>query len=164
MELDPFSDEFGEMVSHWDHVRKVSPDLPHLEDAAALAARFDEATAGDTLVHTDVRDDNVLVDRTGRAWICDWNWPVRGAAWLDTVFLLIGPRGDGLDVDAVLAERPLTRDVPAEHVDIVLALLAGYFFKQQDEPVPPASPYLRQHQAWQGEVVWAWLAERRGWS
>ena len=77
---------------------------------------------------------------------------------------LIGPRGDGLDVDAVLAERPLTRDVPAEHVDIVLALLAGYFFKQQDEPVPPASPYLRQHQAWQGEVVWAWLAERRGWS
>ena len=132
--------------------------------AAALAARFGEATAGDTLVHTDVRDDNVLVDRTGRAWICDWNWPVRGAAWLDTVFFLIGPRGDGLDVDAVLAERPLTRDVPAEHVDIVLALLAGYFFKQQDEPVPPASPYLRQHQAWQGEVVWAWLAERRGWS
>ncbi len=164
MELDPFSDEFGEMVSHWDHVRKVTPDLPHLEDAAALAARFGEATAGDTLVHTDVRDDNVLVDRTGRAWICDWNWPVRGAAWLDTVFFLIGPRGDGLDVDAVLAERPLTRDVPAEHVDIVLALLAGYFFKQQDEPVPPASPYLRQHQAWQGEVVWAWLAERRGWS
>ena len=26
-----------------------------------------------------------------------------GAAWLDTLFLLIGPRGDGLDVDAVLA-------------------------------------------------------------
>ena len=28
MELDPFSDEFGEMVSHWDHVRTVTPDLP----------------------------------------------------------------------------------------------------------------------------------------
>ena len=164
MELDPFSDEFGEMVSHWDHVRTVSPDLPHLDEAAALAARFGEATAGDTLVHTDVRDDNVLVDRAGRAWICDWNWPVRGAAWLDTVFFLIGPRGDGLDADAVLGERALTRDVPAEHVDIVLALLAGYFFKQKDEPVPPASPYLRQHQAWQGQVAWAWLAERRGWS
>jgi hypothetical protein len=164
MELEPFADEFGEMVAHWDHVRKVAPDLPHLEDAAALAARYDEATAGDTLVHTDVRDDNVLVDRAGRAWICDWNWPVRGAAWVDTVFMLIGPRGDGLDVDAVLAERPLTRDVPAEHVDIVLALLAGYFLKQRDEPVPPASPYLRQHQGWQGDVVWAWLCERRGWS
>jgi aminoglycoside phosphotransferase (APT) family kinase protein len=164
LELDPFGDEFGEMVAFWDHVRTVSPDLPHLEEAAALAARFAEATTGDTVVHTDVRDDNVLIDGSGRAWICDWNWPVRGAAWLDTVFFLIGPRGDGLDADAVLAERALTRDVPAEHVDIVLALLAGYFLKQKDDPVPPASPYLRQHQAWQGEVVWAWLAERRGWS
>ena len=164
LELDPFGDEFGEMVAFWDHVRAVSPDLPHLEEAAALAARFAEATTGDTVVHTDVRDDNVLIDGSGRAWICDWNWPVRGAAWLDTVFFLIGPRGDGLDADAVLAERALTRDVPAEHVDIVLALLAGYFLKQKDDPVPPASPYLRQHQAWQGEVVWAWLAERRGWS
>ena len=163
LELDPFADEFGEMVGYWDHVRRVLPDLEHLEDAAALASRFAEVTAGDTLVHTDVRDDNVLLDRSGRAWICDWNWPVRGAAWLDTLFALVGPRGDGLDVDAVLAERPLTRDVPAEHVDIVLALLAGYFFRQRDEPVPPASPYLRQHQAWQGDVVWAWLRERRGW-
>ena len=164
LELDPFADEFGEMVDCWDHVRRVLPDLPHLDDAAALAAGFAAVTAGDTVVHTDVRDDNVLLDRAGRAWICDWNWPVRGAAWLDTVFALVGPRGDGLDVDAVLAERALTRGVPPEHVDAVLALLAGYFLKQRDEPVPPASPYLRQHQSWQGEVVWAWLAERRGWS
>ena len=27
-----------------------------------------------------------------------------------------------------------------------------------------SSPYLRQHQGWQGDVVWAWLCERRGWS
>ena len=78
--------------------------------------------------------------------VCDWNWPVVGAAWLDSLFLLIGPRGDGLDVEAVLAARPLLRDVPAEHIDVVLALLTGYFFRQRDEPVPPTSPYLREHQ------------------
>ena len=71
---------------------------------------------------------------------CDWNWPTVGAAWLDTLFMLIGPRGDGLDVDAVLAARPLTREVDADHVDRVLALLVGYFFKSADEPVPPTSP------------------------
>ena len=76
---------------------------------------------------------------------------------------MIGPRGDGLDVDAVLASRALTRDVPADDVDAMLALVVGYFFKAGDEPVPPTSPYLRDHQRWQGEVVWQWLCERRGW-
>ena len=42
---------------------------------------------------------------------------------------MIGPRGDGLDVDAVLADAELTRDVPAEHVDIVIALVTAYFLK-----------------------------------
>lgn len=128
-----------------------------------LAARFAEVTVGDTVVHTDVRDDNMLVRPDGTAVFCDWNWPVRGAAWLDTLFLLIGPRGDGLDTDAVLASRLLTRDVPAEHVDIVLALVIGYFLKSQDDPVPPTSPYVREVQRWQGEVLWQWLGERRGW-
>jgi aminoglycoside phosphotransferase (APT) family kinase protein len=164
LDLDTFAGEFGEMAAFWDHVRIALPDLPHLEEAAALAAACVEVSGGTTLVHTDVRDDNVLIAGDGRAWICDWNWPVAGAAWLDTVFSLIGPRGDGLDVDAVLRERPLTRDVPEEHVDTVLALLAGYFFKQRDEPVPSASPYLRQHQSWCAEVTWGWLAERRGWT
>lgn len=163
MALDSFAEEFGELTGHWDHVRATRPDLPHLEEAADLAAGFAEVTAGDTLVHTDLRDDNLLLDATGAVWICDWNWPVRGAAWLDSLFLLIGPRGDGLDVEAVIAARPLLAKVPAEHVDRVLALLAGYFFKQSDEPVPPTSPYLRAFQAWQGDVVWHWLAERRGW-
>ncbi|MBD8870032.1 phosphotransferase [Nocardioides donggukensis] len=163
LELDSFAEEFGELVGHWDHVRAALPDLPHLADAAALAAGFAEVTEGSTLVHTDVRDDNVLVDESGRAWLCDWNWPVLGAAWLDTLFALIGPCGDGHDVDEVLARRRLTRDVPDEHVDTVLALLAGYFFRQRDLPVPPTSPWLRAHQSWQGEVVWSWLCRRRGW-
>jgi hypothetical protein len=30
--------------------------------------------------------------------------------------------------------------------------------------VPPTSPWLREAQRWQGEVVWAWLGERRGWT
>ena len=119
--------------------------------------------AGDSVVHTDVRDDNILIRPDGTALVCDWNWPVRGAAWLDTLLLLIGPRGDGLDIDRVLAEHPLTRDVDPEHIDAVLALVAGYFLRSAGEPQPPTSPYLRDAQAWQGEVCWQWLCERRGW-
>ena len=63
-------------------------------------------TAGSTVVHIDIRDDNLMLTADGRVLLCDWNWPVAGAAWLDTVFLMIGPRGDGLDVDALLAASP----------------------------------------------------------
>lgn len=163
LDLAPVADDLADWPAAWDHVRLTRPDLPHLDDAAGLAAGFAEVSAGDTVVHTDVRDDNLLLATDGRVLICDWNWPVLGAAWLDTVLLMVGPRGDGVDVDALLARLPLTRDVPAEHVDAFLALLAGYFWKQGDERVPPASPHLRDFQRWQGDVVWDWLAERRGW-
>jgi len=161
--LDDFATELAEWPSYWGHMRSTYPDLPHLEEAAALAARFADVTAGTTVVHGDVRDDNVLLTDDGRVLLCDWNWPLRGAAWIDTVFLLIGPRGDGLDADAALARSPLTAGVPAEHVDILLALAVGYFFRHADLPVPSASPWVRTVQHWQGEVVWDWLCERRGW-
>ena len=60
-------------------------------------------------MHTDARDDNFRITRDGRACSCDWNAPVVGAAWIDTVCLLMTASGDGLDADALLAERPLTR-------------------------------------------------------
>ena len=161
--LERFADEMAGWPAYWEHVARTRPGLPHLADASALAARFAEASAGDTVVHTDIRDDNTIVRPDGTAVFCDWNWLVSGAPWLDTLFLLIGPRGDGLDTDAVLAARPLTRDVPPEYVDIMLALVIGYFFKSADDPVPPTSPHLREHQRWQGEVLWQWLVERRGW-
>lgn len=160
--LDTFAAELGPFASLWDRVR-ATRNLAHADEAADLAAGCVEVTVGDTVVHTDLRDDNVLLTADG-AMFCDWNWPVIGAAWVDTVMIMIGPRGDGLDVDAALAQRPLTRDVPAEHIDRLIALLTGYFLKSADDPVPSNSPHLRDHQRWQGEVCWDWLSERRGWS
>ena len=163
LELDSIVDEFAGWPAYWDHLGEHHPELTHVDEAAALAASYAEVVGGETLVHTDVRDDNFLIAPDGSAWLCDWNWPCAGAAWLDTLVMLIGPRGDGLDVEAILKERRLTRDVPDEAVDVVLALVAGYFLKSADEPVPQNSPWIRVHQRWQGEVVWNWLSERRGW-
>lgn len=163
LRLMPLSDELGEWPAYWRHLSETR-DLPHADAAATLAAGFGEVVGGETLVHTDVRDDNVLLTPDGRALFCDWNWPCSGADWLDSLFMLIGPRGDGLDVSSVIAERALLRDVPPEHVDRVLAVICGYFLKSADEPVPPTSPHIRDVQRWQGEVVWDWLCERRGWA
>ena len=163
LDLPRAAEELAEWPAYWEHLRENRADLSHLEEAAALAATFAEVTVGSTLVHTDVRDDNLLLAADGRVLLCDWNWPMVGAAWLDSLFLLIGPRGDGLDVESVISAHPLLSEVPPGHVDVVLALVVGYFLKSADEPVPPTSPYIRDAQRWQGEVCWDWLCERRGW-
>ena len=163
LSLSSFAHDFTSFPGYWDEIRRLRPNLPHHDEAAALAARFEEVAGGSTLVHTDVRDDNVLLRPDGTALLCDWNFPCVGAEWLDTVFMLVGPRGDGLDVETVLAERRLTRDVPAESIDAVIALLVGYFFRQCEQPVPLTSPHLRELQRWEGEVCWDWLCERRNW-
>lgn len=164
--LDTFAEELATWPAFWDNLAPGSlPAHPERHaEASALAAKFRDHVGGSTLVHTDVRDDNTLVDTEGRAWFCDWNWPVLGADWLDSLIMLVGPRGDGLDVEAVIRSRPLLRDVHPEAIDAVLAVITGYFLKSSRDPVPPTSPYLRDGQRWQGEVCWAWLAERRGWA
>ncbi len=162
LDLDDAAVDFADWPGKWRHTLATFA-MPHGEEAAALAARFAEVVGGDTVVHGDVRDDNLLLSPDGAVLLCDWNWPVRGAAWLDSLILLIGPRGDGLDVERVLATHPTFADVEPEAIDIVLALLIGYFLTHSDDPVPSSSPYLREHQLWQGEVLWEWLCERRGW-
>jgi hypothetical protein len=156
-------EEFGEMTDAWEQVRARTPDWPHLRDAAALAGRYERALRGETVVHTDARDDNFLLTKQGKALLCDWNWPALGPVWVDAVDLVASAYGDGLDADAVLAAHPLTRDADPEHVDAWLAMLCGFMLEARDRPVPPTSPYLRVHSRWWSEVTWAWLAQRRGW-
>ncbi len=157
------ADEFATWPDHWARVTAAYDGVEQADEAAALAAQYAAVLTGDTLAHTDVRDDNVLVTAGDRVLLCDWNWPVRSVAWLDSLHLLIGPRGDGLDVEAHIAGHPLLGAVDPEQIDVVLALLSGYFLKSAADPVPATSPYLRDAQRWQGEVCWEWLAERRGW-
>lgn len=157
--LDRAVDEFASWPALWDRLAH-----PRAAELRGLAEQYADVVAGDTLVHTDVRDDNILVRPDGTTLLCDWNWPIVGAAWLDSLVLLIGPRGDGLDVDAHIAAHPLLSTVPGEHVDVFLALILGYFAASADQPVPATSPHLRAAQAWQRDVIDHWLAERRGWA
>ena len=87
-------------------------------------------------MHTDIRADNVLVDADGAAWLVRLELAGRRGRLAGLLFTLIGPRGDGLDVDAVIASRRLLRDVPAESLDIVLALRGGLL----PSAVRPAGP------------------------
>ena len=121
-----FAEEFARAPSATGTTSGATrPGMPHLDEAAALARRLRRRSAGARhgRAHRRPRRQRAPRPPTGAAWICDWNWPVAGPAWLDSLFLLLGPCGDGLDVDEVFAQRRLLRGVPAETIDVVLAML-----------------------------------------
>jgi Ser/Thr protein kinase RdoA (MazF antagonist) len=56
-----------------------------LDGLAALEATWEEHAAGDTLLHTDVRADNLLLTPDGVV-VLDWPGACRGTAFVDPVF------------------------------------------------------------------------------
>lgn len=139
-------------------------DRGRLAELAALESRWLEAALGDTALHFDIRDDNVILGADGRVHLCDWNWVVRGAGWIDLVVLLVAGHGDGLDIVGILRTNPLLAGVPAEALDGVLAAFAGYFTRASGTALDfPASPWLRVHQGWYRDASLDLLASRLGW-
>jgi hypothetical protein len=144
------------------------PDLPpdlsgRLPELAALEALLPGYADVPTLIHCDLRLDNLLIDRAGRAWLCDWNWICHGPGWFDLATLLLTAYADGRDVDALFAGHPTAQDCPADGLDAALAALCGYFLTRAGVAPGTASPAVRLHQRWSGEIALAWLAARRGW-
>lgn len=171
--LEPIADDIGPAFGSWRYMAAgelVVPTMPpyaagKLNLLATLEADWTQACVGDTAIHCDLRLDNVLIGDTGStAWICDWNWPCVAAPWVDTVTLLITAYASHFDADALFSSHPTARGVAPEQLDALLAALAGYYLSRGMEPdAGLASPHLRQHQWWSGQVALAWLAERRQW-
>ncbi|MBM7789272.1 phosphotransferase family protein [Tenggerimyces flavus] len=138
-------------------------DSERIADLAVLEAAALDAIAGTSVIHCDLRDDNVIVGDDGKVWVCDWNWPSRGAPWVDLLTLLLSAAGDGYDADALFAAHPLGADVDPDAVDAVLAALCGYFVRSARSGPDAASPHLRNHQSWYAEATMSWLARRQGW-
>jgi hypothetical protein len=157
------ADIFPDPPGLFDQVRSrgLLPDIAgRLRELGTSAV---ESVRGDTLVHSDLRDDNLILTDTGEVWVCDWNWPTRGPIWVDTLTVAISMVGDGLDGDRMLNESGLVADTDTDLIDGLLALLLGYFLTAGTEAPPDGSPFLRTHQTWYARVTEGWLRHRRGW-
>lgn len=134
----------------------------HLQALADLESRWEEAATGSSLVHSDLRADNLLVTPDGTIVVVDWSHACIGAAWLDKACMLPSVGLDGgpspLGVEAVL--RPFAH-VDREVVDRVIVALAGYFTFQGSQPDPTGLPTLRAFQRAQAEITRQWIAGRR---
>ena len=136
-----------------------------LAELAALEATWAIHAAGDTLLHADIRADNLLLTGKGagagdrRVMVVDWPHACRGAAFVDLVAFAPSVAMQGGPGPAELLARSRTgRNVSRESLTAVVCALAGYFTERSLRPPPPGLPTVRQFQAQQGEVTRRWLA------
>ncbi len=160
--LGAVEDELAGDADAWSRLL-LDGAAPVGQDAAtvldALARSAGERIRGASTVHLDLRRDNVLIERGGRARIVDWPSAVRGARWIDGVTYLLDLRTAGAP-SAPLESHPLLAAAPPGSVDALLALLGGYFFDAARRSAPPGIPGVRTAQRVQGEAVLGWLSER----
>ena len=135
----------------------------HLDALVALEAQAGEAARGDTLLHFDLRADNLLLTADG-VRVVDWPHAHVGQAFVDLVWFApsVTMQG-GPSPGELVARYGPARDADPEALDAVVAGVAAYFTAGSLLPPMPGLPTLRAFQAAQAEVARAWLAERTGW-
>lgn len=136
----------------------------HLGRLAALSAQVADAIDGTTLLHMDLRADNMLLTTQGEILIVDWPHAGVGAAWLDPIFMAPSVElNGGPQASEFFSRFESSKHANPESVTIALASTAGFFISQSLEPEIPGLPGLRSFQAAQGRIARIWLAERLGW-
>jgi hypothetical protein len=124
----------------------LSDHLPALAAASATAE-----IAGTSLLHFDVRSDNLCV-RDGRVVLVDWNSACVGNALLDTASWLPSLAAEGGPAPDVI----LTDETPG--LPAIASLLAGYFCARAGLSPIPQAPHARPLQLMQSKTALPWAA------
>jgi len=139
--------------------------LRNLSALVELEAGARQACAGDTLLHMDLRSDNLLVtDDDVR--VVDWPWACVGHPLLDAAVFAITVATQGgpppsQTVDALGTHHPDIRGADPDARAALATALAGYFTAKALDPPPPGLPTLRAFQAAQGVVARQWVRDLR---
>lgn len=166
VDLPALEEDLSGDLGLWPRVLADPPDdldpwvRDNLEHLAALAADAPSRLRGEHLVHTDIRSDNLLVTQDGSVRVVDWPWACRGAAWFDTLGLLLNVRVYGGPDVTAYSGRLRDQGASDADTDAVLAGLLGYFVHAGRLPDPPGLPTIRAFQRAQGQATATWLQER----
>ncbi|MDR6597366.1 aminoglycoside phosphotransferase family protein [Saccharothrix longispora] len=131
-----------------------------LDELAGWESGWGSASAGTSLLHGDLRADNVLLTPDGVVFV-DWPHAMRGAPWVDLVLMLpsVALQGGPEPWDA-WASSPLSHDADPDAVTAVVAAVTGFFVHGSRLPPPPGLPSLRAFQGAQGVHALRWLRQR----
>jgi hypothetical protein len=133
----------------------------NLDRLAGLEERWNEYGPEDSLVHCDMRADNVLIQADDTMKIVDWPWACTGPSWADFAAMLpsVGMNG-GPSPWFVESQLNPFAGIDPTHVTRLVAALAGYFTFAAAQPEPVGLTGLRSFQRRQGDVARAWVRHR----
>lgn len=137
----------------------------HLSRLAEREAGWQDGLAGDTLLHGDLRADNLLLTASGPVIFLDWPGACRGAAWFDPLVMApsVAMQG-GPEPEWLIEHHPSFRRADPETVTTLVVALAGYFVSRSLMSDPPGLPTLRAFQRAQGIPALNWARRRTGWA
>jgi Phosphotransferase enzyme family len=164
------ADRLAEAFVHWRALAAKPPAdldpywLARLDELAAVEEGAGEAGRGESMIHLDIRADNVLLTESDRAVLVDWAWASRGAPWLDVVILLLnvahyGPHSVA-ELDEIVATHPLCRGIDPWLITLVVLGMTGLLESRSRAEPPPGLPTIR---AWQRHAALGagrWLRHR----
>jgi hypothetical protein len=134
-----------------------------LADLAGLESGWADAARGGTMLHADLRSDNLLLTADDGVMVIDWPYAVTGAAWVDALLFLVSAAAEGANPARAWAGYAPARLADADAVNAVLAAAAGDFIYQSLLPAPQNLPSLRGHQRAKGAAAVGWLRSRVRW-
>jgi hypothetical protein len=144
------------LPEHADWLPAALPRLGAWEEAGVAAS------AGDRLVHADLRGDNMLLGTlpggARRIWLVDWPHASAGSPVFDVVGMLpsVAMTGGGQAAD-VFTRHPGASELDPRSVRDVLSGIAGYLVRGGVQPAPTGIPNLRAFQLAQGRAALDWL-------
>jgi len=160
----PVGEALDELFHGWRSLESPADAwaAAHLAELRELESRWAPAAAGETLLHCDVRADNILLTPE-RVVFVDWPHVCVGAAWIDLLGFLPSVAMQGGPHPWELFEaHPVGRAVPPAQLQPVLAALAGFFLYHSTLPPLPGLSTLRDFQRGQGIEALAWLRRSLG--
>ncbi|GAA0951120.1 aminoglycoside phosphotransferase family protein [Actinocorallia libanotica] len=167
MRLRPLVEDLAENYTAWRTFaeRGADPALPswavrNVGLLAALEAGWTRAAAGESMVHSDLRADNLLLTSDGGVSVVDWSYAVAGAPWFDLLTLLVSAAATGTDPQREWEKADVARGAGENEVNAVLAAMAGDYLSSSLLPAPSNMPGLRAHQGEKGRAALIWLRHR----
>lgn len=137
----------------------LAPVAGNVDRLAAIEEGWPEAAEGDTLLHADLRADQILLSEAGLR-VVDWPHACIGAAWIDPLFFFPSVRlQGGPQLDTLIQRCEQTAAAPREELMAVAVAITGFFLHGSTLPSPPGLPTVRAFQRAQGEVMAVWLDE-----
>ena len=130
-----------------------------LDELAAIEEGWTAAAEGSSLVHGDLRADNILLTPHEVVFV-DWPHAKIGAPWLDLLFLLPSAAATGTDPEEVWAGYRTGRSADPDAVTAVLVALTGFFLYHSLLPPPPNVERVRAFQRVQGDAALRWVDAR----